>query len=545
MKAFLFNGEEYTDLNQLGLAFANQYELALRSIQEKSFLKFVHKFKKDKLKIKETLFQTRYLQNALSILIYNMTEDHLFIVGHKFYTTIKECLLDLKKNPALQFFAEDYGFSNTFLQTLEDEKLKADIQAYENHSRNDFAIDYIANYYTLDALESLEGYYKDLKSSDLFKSYLELFRNESYLKLLAQKTSLKEVLEMKEALCPVFKGVILAQVEQEQVLQILDQAFYLNILQDLKQYKYKKEPAKETYQQLKKLKKEYKKYSKLTFLNKVKWHENLYFCYLKFVDSFKLEKLVSKEEKFDFTIPYCDTYVSLKGLEETHILPDIEKEYQPLNYVKYDLKAFHTSFRNHFYFSAWGLFFVFLFGVYYGLSFMIPALKPAIQESMVHPANLIYWIGSGIAILLFLAILILRGNGIRKYKGLCKLAYYRKHKDLLSEKQYAEFEKLSSLEMGYAHSIDRYYRFYGGIAMAGVSVVISLLWIGILQNYVSQFLDIFKDTVGILETTYYITFIPAILCLCLGFLRHKKTAWSIWFTFMISIGISIGLVLLV
>ena len=164
---------------------------------------------------------------------------------------------------------------------------------------------------------------------------------------------------------------------------------------------------------------------------------------------------------------------------------------------------------------------------------------------MVHPANLIYWIGSGIAISFFLAILILRGNGIRKYKGLCKLAYYRKHKDLLSEKQYAEFEKLSSLEMGYAHSIDRYYRFYGGIAMAGVSVVISLLWIGILQNYVSQFLDIFKDTVGILETTYYIAFIPAILCLCLGFLRHKKTAWSIWFTFMISIGISIGLVLLV
>lgn len=545
MKAFLFNGEEYTDLNQLGLAFASQYELALQSIQEKSFLKFIRKFKKDKLKIKETLFQTRYLQNALSILIYNITEDHLFIVGHKFYATLKECMVDLKKNPALQFFAEDHGFSNTFLQTLEDEKLKSDIQAYENNSRNEFAVDYIANYYALDSLDSLEEYYKNLKSSDLFKSYLDVFKNDKYLKILAQKTSLQEVLELKEAPCPIFKGFILSQVDQEVVLQILNQAFYLNILQDLKQYKYKKDKAKEVYQQLKKLKKEYKRYSKFTFLNKVKWNEKLYFCYLKLVDSFKTDQLSSKDEKYDFTIPYCDTYISLKCLEETHILPDVENEYQPLQYVEYDLKAFHKSFRNHFYFSAWGVFFVLLFGGYYVLSFLIPSLKPAIADEITHPANLIYLIGSGICILLFLTIFILRTVGIKKYNGLCKLAYYRKHKDILNEKQYTEFEKLLSLESTYAHKIDRYYRFYGGVAMAGLAIVITLLFIGVLQNYASQFLEIFKDVVGILDTTYYIAFIPAILCMILGFLRHKKTAWSIWLTFMISIGISVGLVLLV
>ncbi|MDE7161705.1 MAG: hypothetical protein K2N65_02985, partial [Anaeroplasmataceae bacterium] len=48
MKPFIFDNQEYHDLDALGVAFANHFDLALQAIQEKSFLKFVKHFKKQK-----------------------------------------------------------------------------------------------------------------------------------------------------------------------------------------------------------------------------------------------------------------------------------------------------------------------------------------------------------------------------------------------------------------------------------------------------------------------------------------------------------------
>ena len=40
MKPFIFNEQEYKDLNSLGLAFVEHYDLALQCIKEKPWLKF-------------------------------------------------------------------------------------------------------------------------------------------------------------------------------------------------------------------------------------------------------------------------------------------------------------------------------------------------------------------------------------------------------------------------------------------------------------------------------------------------------------------------
>lgn len=41
MKPFIFNEQEYKDLNSLGLAFVEHYDLALQCIKEKPWLKFL------------------------------------------------------------------------------------------------------------------------------------------------------------------------------------------------------------------------------------------------------------------------------------------------------------------------------------------------------------------------------------------------------------------------------------------------------------------------------------------------------------------------
>ncbi len=44
MKPFIFNEQEYKDLNSLGLAFVEHYDLALQCIKEKPWLKFFKNF---------------------------------------------------------------------------------------------------------------------------------------------------------------------------------------------------------------------------------------------------------------------------------------------------------------------------------------------------------------------------------------------------------------------------------------------------------------------------------------------------------------------
>ncbi|MDE7095468.1 MAG: hypothetical protein K2O23_03170, partial [Anaeroplasmataceae bacterium] len=66
MKPYIFDEQEYQDLNSLGLAFVDKFDLGLQAIKDKAFIKFFRHFKAYKKTIQNILYQSRYLQNALS-----------------------------------------------------------------------------------------------------------------------------------------------------------------------------------------------------------------------------------------------------------------------------------------------------------------------------------------------------------------------------------------------------------------------------------------------------------------------------------------------
>ena len=69
MRSFVFENKTYTNLNDLGLAFKQSYQEALKAISTKPFLKFLKKQKKLYPAMRDILYKTRSLETVLSILI--------------------------------------------------------------------------------------------------------------------------------------------------------------------------------------------------------------------------------------------------------------------------------------------------------------------------------------------------------------------------------------------------------------------------------------------------------------------------------------------
>ncbi|MDE5856681.1 MAG: hypothetical protein K2H06_06505 [Anaeroplasmataceae bacterium] len=231
MKPYIFDEQEYQDLNSLGLAFVGKFDLALQAIKEKTFVKFFKQFKTYKKAIQSLLYQSRYLQNALSMIIYLITEEHILYVGHRRYKTIQGILNDIKSNKTFVYFAQDHGFSNTILPTIEDEKLKADLKAFEDNYNDDFAVDYLSGYMQKDSIESIAGRIQSIPNAkDPFKEALRIFKSRQIQLSLAYRYSLSSVLELRKKHCPVFSGFSIVRGDMELPLSILENAFYQSIL---------------------------------------------------------------------------------------------------------------------------------------------------------------------------------------------------------------------------------------------------------------------------------------------------------------------------
>lgn len=560
MKPFVFEQEEYQDLNSLGIAFSNHFDLALEAIQEKSFLKFIKKFKTHKKAIKQILFQSRYLQNALSMIIYLITDEHIFYVGHKRYQTLQKCLEDVYQNAAILFFAMDHGFSNTILKTIEDEKLKSDVKAFEENPKDGLALSFIEKYYKMDSIEPSSLDLKSIQlSTDPFKKATQEFKTERVQLSLALKYSLKEVIELRKKNSPVFKGISLVQAENESALEILDKSFYLSLMETWKTAKYKGRAAKGVRRRIKSYCKAYKKYYKMGVQQKLFWHESFHSLYLEWIDYYKLGKILLKDSSDEPTIPYCDTYISPNLQTQKSLERDkVEKPYQSSLRPVYDLTQLNRSFRNHSFYVYWSI----LLSIFTIPSFVLLCLIPAVKEKFFSLLTklfqmefsndtftelttipliiqILFYVGIGIVVVLGGTILILKQIGRSRYNALCRLAYYRKNEFVLKEKEYEDYQKINKKEAKYAKSIDRFYRFYGGVSMSGLSLITTISML-IVINFFSFF--IYESlSVGIhnlfVNKIYFIA-IPPVLCMGVGFTRHKKTAWSAIFAYGISLVLS-------
>lgn len=560
MKPFIFDEQEYLDFNSLGIAFMNQFDLAIQAIKGKEFIKFFKQFKDYKKQIKSIFYQSRYLQNVLSMIIYLVTDEHIFYVGHKRYFAIEEILNDIRRNPSFVYFAEDHGFSKTLLPSLQDEKLKADLLVFENNSSDSLAVRYFEGYFASDSLEPLDSQLNRIfEQKDPFKEAFDVFKNEQVQIALAHKFSLAEVIGMRKKVCPVFDGMKMTSGYVELPLTILENAFYQTLLKNFKKMKYKKVEGKSFYNKLRLLKKEFKSYSKRGLPKKIAWQEKLYILYLEWVDLYKLERVILKDEEYAPTIPYCDTYISSKIKEELMLEQDYEKEYTPVIRCEYQLNKLEKSLKNHWFFSFWSILISLSTLVFYIIFIFLKSTRdwilslidqffqksytPTDEISMM--VTILLFVGVGISIATSIFIFVMRSLAKRKYNGLCRLAYYRKNEAILIEKQQKDYEKLKLNESNYAKKIDRFYRFYGGIGMAGLSLAVTIFYLGLacVLGFIYKE-DLSQKVLTLLNEKIYFVIIPPVLSMLLCFARHKKTAWSVLFTYFLSIVCAVGLVFL-
>ncbi len=551
MKPFIFNENEYLELNSLGLAFIENFDLALESIKEKNFIKFINHFKEYKNKIKTILFESYYLQNALSLIIYNITDEHILYVGHKRYNDIYEILKDINLNTSFKFFAFDKGFSNTLLKDIEDEKLKNDLVCFEKNHLDDFCIIYLNKYNNNDSIEPISNRINLInEAEDKYLKALETFKDENILLSMANHYSLENVLELRKRKCPVFKGIEITKDVLN--ISLLDNTFYHSLLSNYKKFKYKGKEAKKYKNEVKIINKKFKKYNKLSDIEKINLEEELYNLYLNLIDLYRLEKIIIKNDIYKPIIPYADTYICEDDKNKNNLIECDEKPYESNYKYNYNLTSFDKSFKNHYYFSVWTIIFIILTTIIYfcfGLSTNIRDIVANLFDKeyqfvdLPKTTNILYFVGLIIAFISSILILILRSIEKRKYKKLCKLSYYKNQNINLNDEQRIEYDELKENEEKYAKSIDKFYRFYGGIGLFGLSLsfVINCLTLIYCFGYVID-IEFSNNIMILLNDKLIFIFIIPIINLLLSLLRHKKTAWSVWFCFFISLILSICLI---
>ncbi|MDE6661213.1 MAG: hypothetical protein K2J93_05280 [Anaeroplasmataceae bacterium] len=274
-----------------------------------------------------------------------------------------------------------------------------------------------------------------------------------------------------------------------------------------------------------------------------------------------MERVIIKESNLEPTIPYCETYASLKVVEDLLLEQDEEKkEYTPELHCEYDLYKLEKSVKTHCSFSIWIIFVSIICSINYVLFGMLPSLRNMLQEiisNMMNKVvpdleafpsmiNILFFAGVGLSLALAITILVFRGLAKKKYDGLCRLSYYKKNEAVLDEKEQQDYDKLKQNEVHYAKSIDRFYRFYGGVAMAGLSLAIIISALGLVYTFGFILYDTLTEVVlTLLKTQLYYLFIGPLACMLLGFARHKKSSWSIIFTCIFSVGVAVGLLFLI
>ena len=537
MKPFVFNGVEYMDLNSLGVAFSENFELTLEAIKEKNFVSFVKKFKDYKKNIIELLYSCRYLSSVASLIIYHFTADKILVIGGKKYFSINEVFEDYEENSSIKMFIADKGIRRTIIDTIDDERMKLNILAIEDYYNDEFAVNYLKSYPEYDGIESIDEYVeKIINADDKFKAATTLFNDDTFLMILAHKYSLVEVLKIREKRCRIFEGInLISNADNYQTMQsIFSNVFFSEFANNLNKYKFKTKRSKEV---LKLYKKAYKLFTKESTIKNA---ENLYLNYIKLVDLFvKKELLIKKNnDNFELNVAYCNTYVwnayadkNFIGFEDNNINVD---DILP----KYNLKDFRKAIKNHQSFGIWSILFVILFGISCVMLFVNEL------QGVVEKINVIYYVlgFGGIVVSLVLAIIVLIKNYVdkKRYFVLCRLAYYRNNESILTNKQLLEFKRISLKEDEIGQKIDKGYRIIGAILMTCLSlaIIIGIGGIGLIS-----WLNL---SIPNLERMFYsdllyIIFIPGGVLLVLGLLRRKKTSWSAIFTVILSIAIIGGL----
>ena len=280
-------------------------------------------------------------------------------------------------------------------------------------------------------------------------------------------------------------------------------------------------------------------------------HKELYLLYVKAAELYELETVIVKsDESYSLNIAYCGTHIC-QAYVSLHLVKLSNSDEEKVNlgeekYV-YDINKLEKTIKKHYKFASTGIFFSVFLLVYIVVAYAVNSLGIENLNLFTFTwgeSNLpLVAYGCGVVVLLIMSIAVHIKAKVdnKRYNQLCKLKYYRNNISLLNVKESNDFNRIDKKEDKIAKSIDSFYQFYGGVALAGLSVAISLItysllsFIPIIPNSEKAFTDPYKNLV----------FAPACVCLLIGILRHKKTSFSVFSAVVLSMILSVVLIYLV
>ena len=548
MKTFVFNEKTYTDYKELGIAFCDNYKMALETIQTKEFISFVKSDKRIKKIVFDALYESRSLQSALTVIIYTFTEEKV-VIGGKVYTDIDSIINDYDNNPCIRYFFSDKILRKTIIDKVEDEVLKINFKAVEDNADDEFTYTYLKNYKAMDSNVVLDEVNTIFESEDKFKTAYKLFKNHDFLMKLVYKYNLCEVMKIRRAVNPVFDGLMLVRNEDnsKQIEELLINPYYLGIGKTYNKYKYKSIRALDILEDV------VRKYKKTKKSRDLMVHKDFYLSYLKFVELCNKKEIIVKKKHKDYAyeIPYCDTYIN-NIISNKYSITEFNEAKDDVDVPCYNLHKLNRAIKQHKGYIKWNFVFIIVSAIIYAITYFIPYLTPGFN-GVFGVFDYVLFASWGIILALTGLIIGKNTKDEKRYNDLCKLNYYRKNYKILNLKQKDDFERIKKLEDKHSIKVDHHYSVIGAFVNAGLAVGASLVVIIVLINAVPLLDEGFISLAEMLRSFYtptntfkavdpYALILPAIsstVPLFIGIVRHKKTALSSVFSVLFGIAVTI------
>jgi len=337
IKPYLFNGNNYDNLNNLALAYQKDFDLGIKDIytNSKKLIKFIKKSSKDKELVKDIvsyLSMSKYKNNALTFIIFRLSGQRLVVING-YELTFKEYILALKENKdkldnALFAFLEDYGISKTYAKMGVEPKLTKHSYFIERNFDLDFTYEYLTTYYDFEIVESLNAKVSNIavNGEECFRRASKLTATKEFQLGIAHKIGFKEAVAMNKEINPLFHAVKLLksinETEEDSLRELISDTFYWWLLDNYDKYIPLKNEARGVFDKLDEIKKEYNKYQTQIEARKIvnisinlfaDMSRSLYLVYLKFVSLYKKGLIGIKKKytsiEFDFDKSYCKTYI--------------------------------------------------------------------------------------------------------------------------------------------------------------------------------------------------------------------------------------------
>lgn len=333
-KKYIFNEIEYSSLNELGDAFSLEFELAMEQVfsNPKGLIKFVRsKNKKLAKEIASNITSSKYQNNAITFIIFNLCDDKRVVINGE-NITFKALTNRVKKygpeHKAIYAFMEDLGISKTFAKLNIEPKLTNDSYFIEKNINDPFAYEYLSTFYEFDYVESLHGFISNvfIYDDERFRRASKIVKtNTRFNLIMAHRIGFKEIYLMRQEKLPLFKAIkhLKAEFNHDDLAKLISNTFFWWLFDNYDKYQYKND-SKDILKSLNKLKSQKKKLDKNYSLDGfVDISSELYELYLRFVDKMK-EGLITVKKKFnveEYTLDklYCNTYICSNYMKDNPV----------------------------------------------------------------------------------------------------------------------------------------------------------------------------------------------------------------------------------